>query len=119
MKAAIYARSVAGEQTSVSDQMLLCKSLAARHSIRVVREYQDDTDEESLTRPGLAAMRHAMRRGDFNAIIVEDYGRLTRNPADLDTLVNEINTSGVRLISAKDGFEQSAYAKVIVPVIDS
>ena len=85
--AAIYARYSTNLQSesSIEDQVAACRAYAVREGLNVVRVFSDSaTSGASLgNRPGAQEMLSAAQAGEFQAIIVFDLSRLSRDMEDL------------------------------------
>jgi DNA invertase Pin-like site-specific DNA recombinase len=108
-RCAIYARYSSDLQspTSIEDQLQLCRAHANRHGWPVVATFQDAALSGFGVehRPGyqqlLAAALAVPAR--FEAILVEDLSRLTRDTGDLLRLYHRLRLKGVELIGVSDG----------------
>lgn len=83
MNAAIYARTATTQAShSIDDQIAACRTIAEREGYHVTRIFSDAGQSGmDAERAGLAdLMREA---GAFDAVIVTDLDRLSRNAADL------------------------------------
>lgn len=103
MKAAIYARVSTEEQArhgySLIDQRAVCREKAAALGARDILEFVDDGVSGELLegRPGLSALREAVRCGQVDLVVCYDPDRLARNLAHQLVLTNEIEKAGARL----------------------
>ena len=107
MKAAIYARYSSDNQRpeSIEDQVRACRELAAARGCSIADEhvYTDEAKSGTLrSRPGLEALCAAARDGAFEAVIVDDLSRLSRDNHFLLTLYAELRFYAVRIISRAD-----------------
>jgi site-specific DNA recombinase len=105
LQAAIYCRmSLArfGDTTKVDDQERICRELAAQLGWHVAEVYTDNSISawnKRVKRPGWLAMLDAVDAGQINAIITYHGDRLTRQPRDLEKLIDLGENKGVRLAS--------------------
>lgn len=103
MKAAIYARVSTEEQAkhgySLIDQRAACREKAVALGAKDIVEFIDDGVSGELLegRPGLSALREAVRGGQVDLVVCYDPDRLARNLAHQLLVTNEIEKAGVRL----------------------
>lgn len=105
--AAIYARFSSDMQKdrSIGDQIALCEIHAIREGYKVIARYEDRAKSGAtlFDRTGIHDLRMAAKRGEFNAIIVENLDRLSRDTEDLAGLFKRLTAWGVELISVNEG----------------
>jgi len=107
MKAAIYARYSSDNQRpeSIEDQVRACRELAGARGCTVAEGhvYTDEAKSGALrSRPGLEALCAAAREREFEAVVVDDLSRLSRDNHFLLTLYAELRFYGVRIVSRAD-----------------
>ncbi|MEO6027099.1 MAG: recombinase family protein, partial [Candidatus Binatia bacterium] len=107
MRAAIYARYSSENQRpeSIDDQVRACRRLAEDHGCVVDNKYVyvDEAKSGALRdRPGLEALCTAVREQAFEAVLVDDLSRLSRDNHFLLTLYAEFRFHGVRILSRAD-----------------
>lgn len=108
MKSAIYARysSAVQRETSITDQISLCREAAARFGCEV-GEKAIFTDEEVsgsvAHRPGYQRLLKAAERREFGAIIVEAQDRLWRDQAEMHDALKRLCFWGVRVFPVAMG----------------
>jgi DNA invertase Pin-like site-specific DNA recombinase len=118
MRAAVYARFSSENQReqSIEDQIRVCKQFASRDGIEVLENhiYFDEAQSGSLrARPGLEALRKAAEDKQFDAVLVDDSSRLSRDNQHFNTLLCLFQYWGVSLISVSDGLDmREEHAKV-------
>src|SRR5262252_3429051 len=110
MKVAIYARYSSENQRpeSIEDQIRGCQELAAArgYSVDPAHIYRDEAKSGALRdRPGLEALCAAARSHEFEAVLVDDLSRLSRDNHFLLTLYAEFRFNGVRIISRADSLD--------------
>src|SRR5262245_60275667 len=110
MRVAIYARYSSDNQRpeSIDDQIQACQRLAATRGYIVdsLHVYKDEAKSGALRdRPGLEALLAAARARLFEAVLVDDLSRLSRDNHFLLTLYAEFRFSGVRIISRADSLD--------------
>ncbi len=115
MRAAIYARYSSENQreTSIEDQVRLCREEATRHGYTVEHVWQDAELSGQLTkrRPGLQAMLAAAKRVEFDVLIVDDASRLSRDGPEAQKLLKRLEFHHVGLIARSDGINTVQNAK--------
>jgi len=103
MRAGIYARVSTEEQArkgySLADQRAACRDRALALGAAEVAEFVDEGVSGELLdgRPGLGALREAVRGGQVDLVVCYDPDRLARNLAHQLLLTEEIERAGVRL----------------------
>lgn len=118
MRAAVYARFSSDNQReqSIEDQIRVCKEFAARSGIAVLEDhiYFDEAQSGSIrSRPGLEALKRAAEDKHFDAILVDDSSRLSRDNQHFNTLLCLFQFWGTNLISVSDGLDtREEHAKV-------
>ena len=110
MKVAIYARYSSENQRpeSIEDQIRGCEELAAErgYSVDSTHIYRDEAKSGALRdRPGLETLLAAARARQFEAVLVDDLSRLSRDNHFLLTLYAEFRFNGVRIISRADSLD--------------
>lgn len=82
-RAAVYARysSKLQKETSIEGQMLNAEKLAQQHGLKIIQKFFDKarSGKSEAGRDGYAAMMAAVRRREFDVLIIEDLQRLTRS----------------------------------------
>jgi len=92
MRAAVYARFSSENQReqSIEDQVRVCKEFATRGGITVLDDhvYFDEAQSGSIrARPGLEALKKAAEDKQFDALLVDDSSRLSRDNQHFNTLL--------------------------------
>ena len=110
MKVAIYARYSSENQRpeSIEDQIRGCQELAVArgYSVDPVHVYRDEAKSgASRDRSGLEALLAAARARQFEAVLVDDLSRLSRDNHFLLTLYAEFRFNDVRIISRADSLD--------------
>jgi site-specific DNA recombinase len=118
MRAAVYARFSSENQReqSIEDQVRVCRTFAAREQITVLENhiYHDEAQSGSIrSRPGLEALKKAAEDKQFDAVLVDDSSRLSRDNQHFNTLLCLFEFWGISLISVSDGLDtREEHAKV-------
>lgn len=102
MRAAIYVRVSTEEQAvhgySLAEQVDACKKRAEELEAAEILEFADEgISGATLDRPGLDALRDAVRSGRIKCLILRDPDRLSRRLAHQLLLTEEFEKAGVRL----------------------
>ena len=110
MKAAIYTRVSSEMQLngySLDAQLTVCHRLAAERGWEVVHTYTDKGISAKTTqRPQFQVMMQAAQRGEyFEVVIVHKLDRLSRSVVDLLTILHDLESQGVALVSATEQFD--------------
>src|SRR5438132_7628465 len=110
MKVAIYARYSSDNQRpeSIDDQISACQELATARGYALRPTHIDEDEAKSGVlgdRAGLEALLTAARAQQFQAVLVDDLSRLSRNNHLLLTLYAELRFHDVRLISRADSLD--------------
>jgi DNA invertase Pin-like site-specific DNA recombinase len=112
MKVAIYVRYSSENQRpeSIEDQIRGCQELATArgYSLDPTHIYRDEAKSgASRDRSGLEALLAAARARQFEAVLVDDLSRLSRDNHLLLTLYAEFRFNGVRIISRADSLDSN------------
>ena len=118
MRAAIYARFSSDNQReqSIEDQIRVCKDFASRSGITILENhiYFDEAQSGSIrNRPRLEALKKAAEAKQFDALLVDDSSRLSRDNQHFNTLLCLFQFWGINFISVSDGLDtREEHAKV-------
>ena len=108
-RAIAYARFSTERQTetSITDQLRVCRDYAARHSLEIAAEFTDEGISGAAlgNRPGAKAALGALAAGDV--LLVNDLSRLSRSQ-DLAPLLARLRHRGVRVIGVQDAFDSDS-----------
>ena len=106
-RAVIYARYSTDRQDerSIDDQIALCRAAAARERLSVVATYHDSAASGASIhgRAGLAALMAAARENRFEAVVVEELERLSRDLEELPGIFKRLSFLGIDVIAAHEG----------------
>ena len=106
-RCAIYARysSDLQKDRSIEDQFAICRNLAQRENLEVLKEYADRAksgatlfDREQL----IELMAHAKERR-FDVLVVESLDRLSRDTEDLAGMYKRLTFYGVQIRTHNEG----------------
>jgi DNA invertase Pin-like site-specific DNA recombinase len=107
MNVALYARysSDLQRQSSIEDQLALCKVHAARQGWRVSHEYADSklTGATLLLRPGIQRLMKDAARGHFDVLLAEPLDRFSRDQEDTAALFKRLRFHGIRFHTVAEG----------------
>jgi len=78
---------------------------ASQDGWQVVERFEDRASGKNLGRPGLAALRAAASRREFDVLLVYRVDRLSRNTGHLGALIEELDAAGVVFRSATEPFD--------------
>lgn len=113
-RAATYRRvSSEGQRdnTSLPEQRRLTREEAERRGWEVVAEYADEGISGKLEdRPGWRQMLQDARDGKFDALLVLNVKRFSRNSAHAIQQANNLHEFGVALVSLRENFDYSTPA---------
>ena len=115
-KAAVYVRVSTAEQAdpglnggSLESQEARCRALCEARGLEVVRTFTDrGASGGTLARPGLTALREAVRAGEVAVVVVYAVDRLSRRQADTLTLLEEFGGHGAGLAAASQDFDTTS-----------
>ncbi|TMB72618.1 MAG: recombinase family protein [Chloroflexi bacterium] len=111
MKIAFYGRYSSDNQrdTSIDDQRRIVQRWAERHAHELVLEYFDSAisgaSVHRLTGLQEAIRAACARPAQFEAIVVDQLSRLSRDVGDTDAIVKRLRFFGVRIIAVSDGLD--------------
>lgn len=109
--AAIYARFSTDRQTdSIDAQVQDCRAFAARRGLEVVEVFEDRAvSGASLAREGFQNLMKAARAHRFQAVIIKDVSRLSRDLGAMwRTVFDELPFLGVAVVDASTGMSSDA-----------
>lgn len=114
--AAIYARfsSDLQKDRSIDDQFAVCEAYANRDGIRIVARFKDRAKSGAslFDRDGLMDLRNAAKRKEFDAIIVENLDRMSRDQEDLAGLFKRFQHYGIELLTVNEGKTTSMHVGI-------
>jgi site-specific DNA recombinase len=124
IRCATYARYSTDRQSplSIEDQLRRCREHADRQGWTLLREhaYADEALSGSgADRPALNRLLEAAERKPrpFDAVLVDDTSRLSRNQGDIARIFERLNFLGVRIVAVSQGIDsQQEQADVLVTV---
>jgi DNA invertase Pin-like site-specific DNA recombinase len=95
---------------SIDDQLRRCRAFAEGRGLTVVAVHQDAAmSGASRARPGLQRLLAEAKRKAFDAVIVDDLSRLSRDLGNTWNLIfGDLGSVGVRVIDATTGMASDA-----------
>ncbi len=109
-RVALYARysSEGQRETSITDQFRNCEHYAAREGWKIAARFHDNgvsgtMDEKG--RPGFRDMMEAARANKFDALLVDDLSRLSRDSMKTEEARRLFVFLGIRLVGISDGID--------------
>ena len=103
MKAAAYARYSTGNQSenSIEYQLTEIRKYCKAHDIVIVATFTDESlSGTNMNRPGFQSMVASASRGEFEAVVIYDISRGSRDVGDWFTFRKAMMMLGVKVISA-------------------
>lgn len=106
MKAAIYARVSTGKQ-ELDHQIAACRRLCEYKEYEIAAVYSEIGSGAKSTRPEYLKCLEALRRYDYDAVVVFRLDRLGRNARELSLVIDELESKGIKVISVNESFDTS------------
>ena len=107
MRAVIYARysSDLQSETSIDDQVRLCREHAVRLGLTVEEVYSDYAISGGTlsNRPGMLALMEAAKQGAFDTVIAEALDRISRDQEDIAAIYKRLSHAEIKMITASEG----------------
>jgi DNA invertase Pin-like site-specific DNA recombinase len=106
-RAVLYARTSTPEQ-HLETQFLQLRDIAAQRGFEVIGEYSDrGISGSKAKRPGIDSLLRDARRGKFSVILTAAFDRLARSTRNFLDIVDELDSLGIELISAREAVDTS------------
>lgn len=106
-KAAVYCRISKKVEhiPKVEDQEAMCRDLAKRNDLEVVKVYVDDGISASkfLDRPGWAELLEDVAAGGIDVLLAQSEDRFSRQPMEKETLAVASAANGVTWLTVQEG----------------
>ena len=109
-RVAIYARVSSSGQDLASQEPDLRRWIEAHAQGRETIWYTDTFTGSVWNRPGLERLERDLREGQIDTIVVWRLDRLGRTAAEMLTFLDQLDASGVKFISIRDGYDTSTPA---------
>lgn len=106
-KAVLYGRTSTPEQ-HLESQFIQLRDIVAQRGMELTAVYSDfGVSGSKARRPGIDSLLRDARRGKFNVILVAAFDRLARSTRNFLELVDEFDSLGIELISAREAVDTS------------
>ncbi len=105
-RVALYARYSSDRQreTSIEDQLRLCRERAAREGWTIAETYSDyATSGSNLHRPGIRALMEDARAHAFDLVLAESLDRISRDQEDIAHVFKRLAFVGIRIVTLSEG----------------
>ena len=107
MRAAIYARysSDLQSETSVEDQVRLCRERGERDGHEVIQVFNDYAISGSnlINRPGILSLMAAAKDGLFDVVYAEALDRISRDQEDIAAIYKRLAHGDVKIVTLTEG----------------
>ena len=111
MRVAIYARiSTANKNQDIEMQLTELRQYAESRNWTVVAEYTDVASGAKASRPELDKLMNAAKQQSIDAILVWKLDRFARSLKHLITAIGDLESFGVKFVSARDNIDLSTPA---------
>ena len=106
-KAVLYGRTSTPEQ-HLESQFIQLRDIAAQRGLELTGVNSDfGVSGSKARRPGIDSLLQDVRRGKFSVILVAAFDRLARSTRNFLELVDELDSLGIELISAREAVDTS------------
>ena len=106
-RVAIYARysSDLQKQSSIEDQLRVCRERATREGWEIVDCYTDPAISGStmMMRPGIRMLMQDAQNSHFEIVLTEALDRLSRDQADMAAMYKRLNFQGIQIVTLSEG----------------
>src|SRR3984893_9681958 len=107
LRVALYARYSTDNQSvaSIGDQFRICREHVGREGWQVIDTYQAPALPVAsvILRPGVQSLLQDAQRGKFDIVLAEALDRVSRDQADVATLVTHLCFAGVQIVTLAEG----------------
>ena len=107
LRAAIYARysSDLQSETSVEDQVRLCRERGERDGHEVIQVFNDYAISGSslINRPGMLSLMAAAKDGMFDLVYAEALDRISRDQEDIAAIYKRLAHGDVKIVTLTEG----------------
>ena len=107
MRAAIYARysSDLQSETSIDDQVRLCRERAEHDGMTVTEVYSDYAISGGTlsNRPGMLALMDAAKQSKFDVVIAEALDRISRGQEDIAAIYKRLSHAEIKIVTLSEG----------------
>jgi DNA invertase Pin-like site-specific DNA recombinase len=106
-RAVLYGRTSTPEQ-HLESQFIQLRDIAAQRGLELTGTYSDfGVSGSKQRRPGIDALLRDAQRGKYDVILVAAFDRLARSTRNFLELVDEFDSLGIQLISAREAVDTS------------
>ncbi len=106
-KAVLYGRTSTPDQ-HLESQFIQLRDIAAQRGLELTGVYSDrGVSGSKARRPGIDSLLRDAQRGKFDVILVAAFDRLARSTRNFLELVDELDSLGIQLISAREAVDTS------------
>lgn len=116
MNAVIYARYSSSQQSedSIEAQVRACREYAAQHGLNVLGVYADEAiSGKTANRAQYQKMLRDCEKGQFDAVLIHKYDRISRNLGEHVNLEMRLQDMGVTLTAVAQDFGTSNESKIL------
>ncbi|MEH6564604.1 MAG: recombinase family protein [Halopseudomonas sp.] len=119
MRTVIYARYSSDKQseTSLTDQISLCRSRALREGWQLVATHTDTAlsgSTQVASRPGGKTLLADVLAGRFEVLLLEGLDRLARDQVEQESVVRRLEHRGIRIIGLSDGYDSQHQGRKVM-----
>jgi site-specific DNA recombinase len=122
VRALLYVRVSTDEQArsgfSLGQQLEALRSYCQDHNIEIVAEFEDRASGAYLDRPGLDMLRDVVAGGGIDLVLCQDRDRMSREPAHVFILREELRAHGTTLRSLNDRGDDSPEGEMHDGILD-
>ena len=116
-KVCVYCR-VSTSAQELAQQVEACKKFCEYKDLEVVEVYEDVGSGKNFNRPAFYKMLVAVRRMEYQAIVVFRIDRLGRSVLELANFLSEMDNKGVQMFSVNENLDRTtAMGKLCVNMI--
>ena len=122
VRALLYVRVSTDEQArsgfSLGQQLEALRSYCQDHNIEIVAEFEDRASGAYLDRPGLDMLRDVVAGGGIDLVLCQDRDRISREPAHVFILREELRAHGTTLRALNDRGDDSPEGQLTDGIFD-
>lgn len=113
LRGVIYARVSTDKQeedgTSLDMQVENCSNHALLNNVHVIEVFREVFPGSVYReRPLLTKLRQMAKNGEFDAIIINTFDRLSRNQTHMAVLIDEMEHLGIKILCVKEVFDKTS-----------
>ena len=107
--AAIYLRSATFIHTTSAEQLSRCQAYAAAQGWQISEVFGDDGVSGTQDRAGLQALRAHLQDGEARIVLVDNVGRLSRDPDLLGVFYRDCEQAGAAIFTVDGRFDMTSF----------